>query len=220
MNVLDRFLVTIEGKEVLQNRDQYQLAAMTSLYLSVKTNEPEVMSAELIATLSRGAHSADRVEAMELRILKALTWLVNPPTTLSFIRQFLELLPPMLMQQEMKVTLYDISRFQTELAVADYSLMAISPSTIAYACVMNSLQSLCMDRNALGFVSSILSESARINIYSPELAHVQVRLCDSVTQHSLAGKIARSSVVRNSNEKYPRRSSYEASPCSVTMMGT
>jgi hypothetical protein len=192
---------------------------MCSLYTAVKIHEPEVMSSELVSTLSRGAHSPQQVEAMELMILRALGWRVNPPTALSYIRLFLDLLPPALMQPDLKSSLYEICKFQTELAVADFALVAIPPSTIAYSSTMNALESLCFDPNIVGFVSSILSEAAGINVFSQDLLHVQVKLCDVVTQHSeprFPSKLATS--VAGTHDKATRRSSYETSPCTVTTM--
>lgn len=220
MNLLDRFLLTPEGKSVLYDRDAYQLAAMCSLYTAVKIHEPEVMSAELVSTLSRGVHSPQDVEQMEIRLLRALGWRVNPPTAMSYIRLFLEILPAALMiQPELKNTLYEISKFQTELAVADFSLIAAPSSMIAYSSVMNALESLCLDRNVLDYVSSILSEAAKISVFSQDLVQVQVRLCDSVTQHSNAGRPGKDAMAAGAgafnNGKAPRRSSYEVSPCSV-----
>jgi hypothetical protein len=61
--------------------------------MAVKIHEPEAMDPDTVSTLSRGTYSAHDIENMELQILKALEWRVNPPTSVSFARQLLALLP-------------------------------------------------------------------------------------------------------------------------------
>ena len=227
MSILDRFLCSQDGKIILKNRNQYQLAAMTSLYTAVKLHEPEVMSAQLVATLSRGVHTAQEVEQMELRILNGIAWHVNPPTALSFVREFMKLLPStLLVDASIKATVFEVTKFQAELAVGDATLISTPASTIAYASLMNALGSVCLDRNAVGYVSSILSQAGHINLFAPTLAHVQARLCLSITQQSQTATIktamaqAKAACMdhTNSGTLAKRRSSYQASPCTVTRM--
>jgi hypothetical protein len=86
MNYLDRFLASHDGQtRVLPDRQQFQLAAMSCLYTAVKIHEHEAVTPRLIVNLSNGAHSTTDVEAMEVRILKALTWAVNLPTSSAFV---------------------------------------------------------------------------------------------------------------------------------------
>ena len=233
MSILDRFLMTQQGRSAIFDSAEFQLAAMTSLYTAVKIHEPEVMSSNLVSTLSRGAHTDKEVEVMERRILQAIKWHVNPPTSLSFIREFLNLLPPEFLDESTKTTLYEISKYQSELVVADYALVSIPASTIAYASLINALEGLCMDRVILGYAGSILAQAAGIEVPSAALTFVQVQLCDAVTkqtqpQHqqqqnttptsSAPTQAAPSSCGMDQKAVAPRRSSYKASPCTVTRM--
>ena len=101
-------MATPQGHAAIINGEEFQLAAMTSLYIAVKIHEPEIMSASLISTLSRGAHTTKNVERMEQKILHAVRWRVNPPTSLSFVRQYIKLLPQEFLDEETKTTLYDV----------------------------------------------------------------------------------------------------------------
>jgi Cyclin, N-terminal domain/Cyclin, C-terminal domain len=228
-SIMDRFMSTQLGQAIVVDRNQYQLVSMTSLYTAVKIHEPEVMSAELVSQLSRGAHSEKEIELMERRILQALTWQVNPPTALSFVREFLKLLPLAPVDgEDTKVAIYEMCKFQSELAIADGSLIGIAASYIAYASFMNSLESLgCMDQRIVEYVGSILSQAARINLLSLELSHVQDRLCHSVAinmQAATKDAPAGTSISHTAGgccgpeqrAAAPRRSSYKASPCTVT----
>ena len=84
LNILDRFMAT--STDILFDRNQFQLASMTSLYISAKIHEHECMDSNLISALSRGGHTKQDVENMESNILRTLQWRVNPPTASSFIR--------------------------------------------------------------------------------------------------------------------------------------
>lgn len=227
ISILDRFMATPQGHAAIINGEEFQLAAMTSLYIAVKIHEPEIMSASLISTLSRGAHTTKNVERMEQKILHAVRWRVNPPTSLSFVRQYIKLLPQEFLDEETKTTLYDVTKFQSELAVADYTFISIPQSSVAYASLMNALESMCLDNTLFGCICSILSQAADIDVRSHALAFVQVKLCEAVTRQAQAGadplmnnkainkcamNIAQSSI------RDPHRTSYKASPCTVTRM--
>jgi hypothetical protein len=152
MNYLDRYMLTEQGATVWADRKQFQLAAMTCLYTTVKIHEPEAMDPKLISTLSRGAYSTTEVEAMEVTILSALQWRMNPPTALAFVRQFLELIPVDVVDQSMRETVHDITKFQTELAVTEHNFVTVKASTIAFGSLMNSLESLQLDDKVLGYI--------------------------------------------------------------------
>jgi len=145
MNCLDRFMSTPSGREVLLDRNLYQLAAMTALYSSVKIHEQEAIDPDLVSTLSRGVHTAEAVEAMESKMLHAIQWRVNPPTAMSFVRMVInDLVPDHLLDPCEKKKILDISRFQIELTVTDYGLSTFNGSSIAFACMLNAIES-CSD---------------------------------------------------------------------------
>ncbi|CAB9510896.1 diatom-specific cyclin [Seminavis robusta] len=222
ISIMDRFMATGPGQQVARDRSQFQLVAMTSLYTAVKIHEPEVMSAELVSQLSRGAHTEDEIEDMERTILQALTWQVNPPTALSFVREFLKLLPPAVIVvngEDVKMTIYEMCKFQSELAVADASLISIPASTVAFCSFINALESLqCLDRTAIGYIQTILAQAAHINMYSVEMPHVQARLCHAVAQNMQTPptKVVAGGCAGAQRASQPRRSSYKASPVTVT----
>ena len=133
---LDRFICTEQGSKVLKSRREFQLACMASVYLVIKTNEKKILSAAAMARISRGDYSEDEIIAMEMDILDALNWRVNPPTTLSFIREYLDFLrPPSSIYG--KVTTY--ANAQVELAVREYDLIGVKASVLAYAAVLNAI---------------------------------------------------------------------------------
>ena len=65
MNILDRYLAL---RAV--NKQVFQLAAMTSLFLAIKLNEPGKLSMASMVELSRGYFRVDQMAAMEVAILR------------------------------------------------------------------------------------------------------------------------------------------------------
>ena len=151
MNVLDRYLSSAAGTAALNDRKVFQLAAMTSLYTAIKTFEPEAMEPKIVAGLSRGAYTEQQVIDMELSILNAIQWRINVPTPLAFVHHYLAL-----MDIDECDAVFEMAKFQTELAVNEYSLVGTTPSIIAFAAVANALKDIspqCMDM--ISMVSNI-----------------------------------------------------------------
>ena len=82
--LLDLYLATPEGRSVdLLDRSAFQLASMTALFLALKMNEGETVTADMVARLSRGGFRAHDVARQEWRMLRALGFRVHPPTPLT-----------------------------------------------------------------------------------------------------------------------------------------
>lgn len=149
MNMLDRFLATPAGKPALENRRTYQLACMTCLYTAVKTHETQVMSPQIVSTMSRGVYSEQQIVQMESNILTALQFRVHPPTPTSFVRSYLDVLTTTRMIPALKMaskqqqqTVMDLSALQVKAAVLSYQFVATPASAIAYCCLVNSLEAI------------------------------------------------------------------------------
>jgi hypothetical protein len=218
MNFLDRYMLTESGAAVWADRKMFQLAAMTCLYTAVKIHEPEAMDPKLVSTLSRGAYSTTQVEAMEVTILNALEWRVNPPTALAFVRQFLELIPVDVVSQSMRETAHDITKFQTELAVTEHDFVTVKASTIAFGSLMNSLESLQLDDKVLGYIGYIICQSIGIDRSDEDVLAVQNALYNTIVKQPTGTFTATISAAVHPSRKAGRRSSFDTSPCSVSAM--
>jgi len=143
---LDRFLSTSSpsAQRALVSKKVYQLAAMVTLYLSVKLFEPMAMDPTLLAEISQGCYTEQEIESMEQEILTALQWRLNGPTSLDFMTHILSLLPKSANSTDNSamMALIDFSRFQVELSVCDYDLSLQRKSTIALASILNSLEGI------------------------------------------------------------------------------
>lgn len=95
MSLLDRYLSTnTDGaKQALADKHKFQLAAITSYYIAVKTNEPVQLGIDMLVKLCRGFYESSAILNMEKDILFSLEWRISAPTPLDFMRQILALLP-------------------------------------------------------------------------------------------------------------------------------
>jgi hypothetical protein len=141
MSYLDRYLCTLKGRDSLSNRKEYQLAAMTALYVAIKLHEPLEMETSLLADLSRGCYAEMEFVAMEQTILQSLKWRVNGPTSLGFVQQFMALMPENV-HPSISTAIMDYARYQTELAVSDHSFVPVKPSDLALAAILNAMEGM------------------------------------------------------------------------------
>jgi hypothetical protein len=214
MSYLDRFMLTPEGASAHEDREIFQLAAITCLYTAIKIHEPNAMAPKSMSELSRGAYSPGQVEAMEAQLLSALEWRMNPPTALAFVLQFLELIPLDLLSETMRKPAYDLATFQTELAAKDYDFVPVKASTIAFGSLMNSLESLGFDAKVLGQIGFILSKAIGIDCTDDMVLEVQTCLYQAVNQPATFTS-TETTATSTQPQKAQRRSSLEVSPCSV-----
>lgn len=175
MSFLDRFLRTPAGLEVCQNQDLFKLAAMTCHYTTIKIHEPPAIPPEVISEMSLGAFSVEQAEDMEFVILQSLKWKVNPPTTFSFLRQFLFLLPASLTTKALKESAYDAAVEQIEMALRDRHFVKDKHSVVAMAALSNAIKKACLnDTDKYIAIWSLLMDAAEMD--TREVLRVQERL--------------------------------------------
>jgi len=178
MNCLDRFMCTTDGFSILMDRSQYQLAVMTALYTTVKIHCHEAMDPQLVSNLSQGAHSPQAVEAMEVRMLSALQWRMNPPTPLSFVSKILDLVPEHLVNGEERQAIVDLTNFQLELAMETYQFSILPASFIAIASLLNAVESVSSNT---AFVKDFEPTVCRLaNADATALRGIRINLYESI----------------------------------------
>lgn len=141
MSYLDRYLCSDKGKSALGDRKEYQLVAMTCLYIAIKLHEPLEMETSLLADLSRGCYTEMEFANMEKKILEAVEWRVSGPTPLAFVLHFLAFLPDTV-HSSVEEAVFDYARYQTELAIADHAFVKLRPSVVGMAAVMNAMEGM------------------------------------------------------------------------------
>lgn len=191
MSYLDRFLSTPRpsARQALKYKKEYQLAAMTCLYIAIKLFEPLAMDTTLLSSISQGCYSETDISEMEKEILMSLGWRMNGPTTHDFLSHILEVLPFSAHKscESISRTLSDFSRFQVELAVSDYDLSIQKPSIVALAAILNSAEGVdgimfraqCR-RQYLTYISNELG----MDPFSPQVNAIRTRLLKLFSENS------------------------------------
>jgi hypothetical protein len=215
MSYLDRYISTEAGLPALQDRKVFQLAAMTCLYTAIKINEPEAMEPRIVAQLSRGTYTEQEVTDMELKILTAIQWRMNPPTALTFLDYFLALLPENVMIPSDRDAIYELAKFQTELAVHEYSLVTVSASTVAFSSMKNALETVACKGTV--DIMMMLAGVSSIDLQSGLVAETQDKLYQVVSGAASTGPSVSHLTPKSpvSTRFISRRGSVHVSPRSV-----
>jgi len=176
MSYLDRYLCSRKGRRSLSDRKEYQLVAMTCLYIAIKIHEPLEMETSLLADLSRGCYTEMEFANMEKKILEALIWRVSGPTPLAFSQNLLLFLPETI-HSSVRGAVFDYCRYQTELAIADHYFVKIKPSLTGTAALLNAMEgmdpALLPDKFQSKFISAVTKYT---EIDMQEVEAIQERL--------------------------------------------
>jgi hypothetical protein len=185
LSLLDRYLSSNKGKSmmVLQDRQEFQLAAIASFYLAVKVYEPVVMGIDTLSKLCRGFYQESAILAMEQDILFALEWRVLVHTPLDFVRCLLELLPSSSISSVSSESIVEQSRMHLEFAAYQFHFSNCKPFVMGAACLAASLNEL----NILStfeihqFLGQIATSCDGVDMNVDSVMDVQTRLVSRST---------------------------------------
>lgn len=187
MNYLDRYasICSQQHKDHGANRmtyKLYQLIAVSSLNIVLKIHESKYNHLPLLIELSRNFFTHQHILAMEMSILKGLSWKLSPPTPLSFMYHLIKLLPKEDFFQGNIDALKGSAQFLIELSACDYFFVCVKPSSIAYASLLISIDrmSSSISKKKQGEAMKLalvknLEETFRLT-YSDEVRQCQVQL--------------------------------------------
>jgi len=156
MNYLDRVIAHTTGTtKALVPRKEFQLVAVTSLYLAIKLHgetdavegSPRKLRINAFVELSRGMFSIETLETMERAILSNLEWNVNPPTTVCFVASLLRLLPETWDDQPLHASvacsIFELARYLAELSVCVSTFsFQFKASVISYSALLCAIDAL------------------------------------------------------------------------------
>lgn len=139
------------SKKKLSKRE-YQLYAVTSLYLAIKVHgemDSDVdgkrikLRISAFQELSRGCFKTETIEAKEIEFLTLFQWRVNPPTCARYIYSYLHLLPEWtsiefeIARDDLVCQINDFAKYLTELSIFVSELcFNYTPSIIAYSSIL------------------------------------------------------------------------------------
>eukprot|EP00578_Thalassiosira_sp_NH16_P008883 CAMPEP_0181106704 /NCGR_PEP_ID=MMETSP1071-20121207/16671_1 /TAXON_ID=35127 /ORGANISM="Thalassiosira sp., Strain NH16" /LENGTH=222 /DNA_ID=CAMNT_0023190123 /DNA_START=295 /DNA_END=960 /DNA_ORIENTATION=- len=144
MNIVDRYMC---AQARGYHRGRYQLVAVTSLYMSIKVNEPTAFGIHDFAVMSHGTYSAKDIKDTEWSILKDLSWRVCPPTSLQMGHHILALMQSKIRENNtdsLQRGTWEFVReeiaFAVENSVREYYFVTQRPSTVAIAAILNVIE--------------------------------------------------------------------------------
>lgn len=189
MEMVDRFLSKPShiASRALRSHWEYQLLAMSALYLAIKLNERVAFGSEYFSMVSNGAYATEEIEEMETTLLQGLAWRVNGPTSRQIAYHILSLLCLRLgieIDERTWVIILDEVLYQTEHAVRDYYYTTQQCSTIAMAAIFNALELKEMeDKERIDLLSELLIVVKHLDIASSDvLFAARTRLTSSIIE--------------------------------------
>ena len=155
-HLMDRYLATTaaNGTTTKMHNKEYQLIALTCLYMAIKLLEPHNIGVDAMPALAQNLYGVEDFLAMEGRILETLEWKVgHGPTPLAFVQLVLSTVLTSLQPQAPTLlpsfdniihTMYHHAQYQLELAASNYKLTCCdaTPSQLAVAAMWNALEGL------------------------------------------------------------------------------
>jgi len=212
INILDRFVA--KEPEILSNYNathEFRLAAMTSLYTSIKTHETSAIDPMTMSKLSKGAFSSQEIEKMEGRILAKLGWRVNAPTAMAFAEIYLQILLP----NEQTTTTKRLIQCQIEHATEDCQFLGIDASEIAITATYNAIMVIVGHSSCLGDLQQAINvKFLPFRLKSMLMNHM--KRCESGVISSFR-TAARPTKKQRLGQLSPRSTRHHLSPRSITM---
>lgn len=201
-SILDRFAALDESKDVLIHRPSFQLASLTAIYTAVKVHEHEAISSAFVAKLSGGVHTKRDIEKMELRMLQALEWRVNPPTVDLFVSSFLHLVPANAFNSLERRWLMKLVRCQVTFSLLGCDFFTFRSSDVALASLLNAMVAVIGDQyNALQLEASVHSRT------SIKVTHALDQLRESLREanyHAAVSKVLKEQESQGIDVSRPR----------------
>ena len=135
-DIFDRYMATIGN---MCDSNLAVLTSLTTLYIAIKVNEMKKIKLCTVAKLGRELFTNKDIEGMEMKMMKALSWLVHPVTSWDFISHMVVMLPPTASSHTYR-ELYETCRYLSELSVYDPFFVEQTKSYVALATILNVLE--------------------------------------------------------------------------------
>ena len=218
MSLLDRYLSSNNGEscEVLQSKQQFQLAAITCFYIAVKIYEPVQLGIAMLLKLCRGYYKQNDIICMEQDILSALDYRVYISTTtpMEYVRQYLDLLTEW---DDVKDVILANAMCHSDNATLDIYFSTCKVLSVV-ACLAGALEdeSIALTELEKQVIWSQLSRKLGYDIASNEIRTVEKRLLSKMSDDCCEPRrISQASLPRTSMNLASEQSS---SPISVMQM--
>lgn len=183
--VATHYLDLCVERGVIEDRQHFQLAAMTALQLAIKLYDSTVVQLNSLIKLGRGLFTEQDVIEMERTILKTLDWHVHPPTSICYLRQFLKLLPSSI-SPVARYKIAEVTRFVSEISVCLYKFVDAPASAVAYSgmlIAMDRIDELVLPSWQRQQIFHTMRSQCHMDYTSPEIRKVVARLHTSLEKN-------------------------------------
>jgi len=133
INLVDRFLAAKQVK-----RTKLQLLGCSCLWSASKYHEIYAPEMDDFVYISDSAFSSEQLEAMEVEVLKTLSFELTVPTVLSYAERYSRISAHYLRKERERKIIGDLIMYCAEHSVITYSLCRRAPSLVAAACFVYS----------------------------------------------------------------------------------
>lgn len=154
----DRYLCTSSGQVAQTNRAMFRVVSVTSLYLSIKLRVSNGwnITPHSFARLCQGSISGEDIDRMEINILFALKWQVNPPLPIEYAHAYLDLifasedtLQTYHRDEELRGRILSLIQYQLDISLLDSRLFQVRSSLIAISAVLNALEGVMSESSSI-----------------------------------------------------------------------
>ncbi|KAG7367799.1 cyclin-like protein [Nitzschia inconspicua] len=180
-------------KGLIQSPNDYQLVALTSLYLALKVYDSpclRVIKLGSFVKLGNGELSEDDILRMEWDLINVLGWRLNPPTANCFLQQYLTLLPsrrlfhgedPTISNNNtnsnnnnnmVRDRIKNIALHAIEQATTRDNFLSIPVSIIAYSAILFAIETLDLQQYYSSSLSSPHLTCWQVETFLLRMAHV------------------------------------------------
>ena len=136
MNVLDRYCVVRSSSSRVLNERDYEIAAMTALFLAVRVTGITTLELPQVMRMSRVGVNIQEILEIGTNMTNSLSWERRLTSPLSFVRAMLELLD---VPTELKDSLLEASSYLVEVSVCDAYFSGRNPFNVGCAAVINAI---------------------------------------------------------------------------------
>ena len=229
MSYFDRYLSSGKGDSgyALQDRYQFQLAAITSFYIAVKVNETSQLNVKTLVRICKKYYPVEDILDMEQDILFALDWRMSTPTPMQFVEQYIQLLPAKIKSRTKDIL--EICKSHIYSIATDMYFVFCKPSVVGASCLAAALTQLNLlskqERSDfwlhLARITDLIDTmEAQAKLLTGKPVCKPISWSKTPAKSSLVERVTKHSVQKNvqKDTKHPVQKNVQISPVCVTFV--
>jgi hypothetical protein len=174
INILDRY-ISVNTSHDTMDKDDYELAAITALFLAVRVAGSTILEVPDLLQMSRVGVQVKDILSKGKNMLQSLTWEHRLITPADFVMAMISNLRPSI-DSSTAISILESAIFLVELSVCDQYFIGTAPSKIAFASTLNAIKEhgIC-DAASSQFLERVQEETG-LDASSSEIKAMSARL--------------------------------------------